>query len=120
MPILLRWFGSSAPACYFSAVGPFSAYSNARSEMEQWTIYLPAAAAALVALAGYLIARASAKRFRRRLEVRKTAAGETEIQVIHDEIERAQSSITHSLQEALAMLEKAKSEVRHRETAGSI
>lgn len=89
--------------------------------MEQWTIYLPTAAAAAVALAGYLIAKASAKRFHMRREAkRKSEAGESDIQVIHDEMERAQSSITHSIDEALAALERMKAEVHHREKAGSI
>lgn len=87
--------------------------------MEEWTIYLPTAAAAIVTLAGYAIARSSARRFRAQVEAsRASESREKELEVIHDEIERAHSTITHSIQEALATLEKMQNEVRDRETAG--
>ena len=89
--------------------------------MEQWTVYLPTVAAALVALVGYLVARTSASRLRARIEVSRTMQSrESELEAIHDEMERAQSTIAHSIQEALATLEKMQNEVRDRETAGSL
>ena len=89
--------------------------------MEQWTIYLPTVAAALVALVGYLVARTSASRFRARIEVsRAMQSRESELEAIHEEMKRAQSTTAHSIHDALATLEKMQNEVRDRETAGSL